>query len=378
MKRKSIITTIAACLCLCLSAGIFAACTDDNGGDGGEDKGTLYSIQAPAASDVFTVTGLPENAYEGDTVTFQVTLSDPENSAVISVEAGYDELTADANGNYSFTMPAKPVTVSVDARAFSEVLSDGIATFSALKNTTTIAQTAGNTSEWLEDESKFYYDLWAFSIDISGAGHAMSDRSSVISSDQSVIPDDAITLEAQIDSGMSGSGLWLGATVTVDTAKINPGKTWLEMYFRSDANGSEGTVCVQITVVPYGEIEIATVQKTLVIDVSALDAKDGDPYTMHFSDKNYIDGGNAQEYFDVTSTVADGKVTFTFTYSVLHKYSIAMSPGSEYDYEHIVAIDHSAGGGIVTGEESLYDGYTASGLMYLTEDSITLTARPND
>ena len=43
MKRKSIITTIAACLCLCLSAGIFAACTDDNGGDGGEDKGTLYS-----------------------------------------------------------------------------------------------------------------------------------------------------------------------------------------------------------------------------------------------------------------------------------------------------------------------------------------------
>ena len=86
MKRKSIITTIAACLCLCLSAGIFAACTDDNGGDGGEDKGTLYSIQAPAASDVFTVTGLPENAYEGDTVTFQVTLSDPENSAVISVK----------------------------------------------------------------------------------------------------------------------------------------------------------------------------------------------------------------------------------------------------------------------------------------------------
>ena len=370
MKRKSIITTIAACLCLCLSAGIFAACTDDNGGDGGEDKGTLYSIQAPAASDVFTVTGLPENAYEGDTVTFQVTLSDPENSAVISVEAGYDELTADANGNYSFTMPAKPVTVSVDARAFSEVLSDGIATFSALKNTTTIAQTAGNTSEWREDEGKSYYDLWAFSIDISGAGHAMSDRSSVISSDQSVIPDDAITIKAQKDFG---SGLWLGATVTVDTAKINPGKTWLEMYFRSDANGSEGTVCVQITVVPYGEIEIATVQKTLVID-----AKDGDPYTMHFSDKNYIDGGNAQEYFDVTSTVEDGKVTFTFTYSVLHKYSISMSPGSEYDYENIVAIDHSAGGGIVTGEESLYDGYTASGLMYLTEDSITLTARPND
>lgn len=84
-KTKSFLTALAACFCLCLSVGVLAACTDD-GGDGGENKGTLYSIQAPSASDVFTVTDLPEGAYEGDTVTFGITLTYPEESILDRVE----------------------------------------------------------------------------------------------------------------------------------------------------------------------------------------------------------------------------------------------------------------------------------------------------
>lgn len=118
-KTKSFLTALAACFCLCLSVGVLAACTDD-GGDGGENKGTLYSIQAPSASDVFTVTDLPEGAYEGDTVTFGITLTHPEESILDRVEihgseTGYKQLTADAAGKYSFTMPAEPVRLSVDA-----------------------------------------------------------------------------------------------------------------------------------------------------------------------------------------------------------------------------------------------------------------------
>ena len=60
MKTKLFFRAIAACLCACLAAGMLAACTQGEDGDGGENKGTLYSIQAPSASDVYTVTDLPE------------------------------------------------------------------------------------------------------------------------------------------------------------------------------------------------------------------------------------------------------------------------------------------------------------------------------
>lgn len=128
--RRKIITLFAVCLlALCLTV-VFVAC-DDNTGGGGGDKGTLYSIQAPAASDVYTVSGLPEGAYEGDTVTFTVTLTDPENSILTSVKVEYEELEADENGTYSFAMPANAVTVEINAHAFAEQLTDGGVTFAA-------------------------------------------------------------------------------------------------------------------------------------------------------------------------------------------------------------------------------------------------------
>ncbi len=86
--RKKIITVFAVCLlALCLTV-VFVACDDNTGGGGGDDKGTFYSIQAPAASDVYTVSGLPEGAYEGDTVTFTVALTNPADSSILGVTVG--------------------------------------------------------------------------------------------------------------------------------------------------------------------------------------------------------------------------------------------------------------------------------------------------
>ena len=102
----------AVMLVICLIAALsvaFAACnekTDVDGGNGGGGggKGTRYSIQAPSASDVFTVEGLPEGAYEGDTVTFKVTLSSPADSILNYVEL------------YGRNMKFKPGAVVVAAR----------------------------------------------------------------------------------------------------------------------------------------------------------------------------------------------------------------------------------------------------------------------
>ncbi len=263
-------------LMLCLVAALavtVAACNDDKGNEGGGGGGTQYSIQAPAASDVFTIEGLPEAATEGTTITFTVTLNDPENSAILGVtveptfDASYD--IASDNGTYSFVMPASPVKIIIDARAYEEVLSDGVVTFSS-SNVTTFEKGAANTSQ---------EHTWVFDIALGWGAYntAFSRNTEVTSSDQSVIPADAISFEK---ADFPSDGNWFyGADVKIDTSKVNPGTTWLEMYFQSDNSSSkDGTVCVKVTVLPEKEPEpIVPVEKwtaTIKFQVTAVETED--------------------------------------------------------------------------------------------------------
>ena len=263
-------------LMLCLVAALavtVAACNDDKGNEGGGGGGTQYSIQAPAASDVFTIEGLPETATEGTTITFTVTLNDPENSAILGVtveptfDASYD--IASDNGTYSFVMPASPVKIIIDARAYEEVLSDGVVTFSS-SNVTTFEKGAANTSQ----EHTWVFDI---ALDWGAYNTAFSRNTEVTSSDQSVIPADAISFEK---ADFPSDGNWFyGADVKIDTSKVNPGTTWLEMYFQSDNSSSkDGTVCVKVTVLPEKEPEpIVPVEKwtaTIKFQVTAVETED--------------------------------------------------------------------------------------------------------
>lgn len=263
-------------LMLCLVAALavtVAACNDDKGNEGGGGGGTQYSIQAPAADEVFTIEGLPETATEGTTITFTVTLNDPENSAILGVtveptfDASYD--IASDNGTYSFVMPASPVKIIIDARAYEEVLSDGVVTFSS-SNVTTFEKGAANTSQ----EHTWVFDI---ALDWGAYNTAFSRNTEVTSSDRSVIPADAISFEK---ADFPSDGNWFyGADVKIDTSKVNPGTTWLEMYFQSDNSSSkDGTVCVKVTVLPEKEPEpIVPVEKwtaTIKFQVTAVETED--------------------------------------------------------------------------------------------------------
>ena len=356
--KKIVFATLAACMCVCLSAGLFAACDSGNTGGGGGDpaeyditagSGTGYSVDAPSSAE------------EGATVTVTVTVTD-EDTYITEVTYNGNDCDGE-DGKYTFTMPAEDVTLAVQTGTYEEVLSDGMATFSAENLTRTIAVNASNTA-W-ED------NIWTFYINTSSSQtYALSSRSKTVSSDQSVIPDSAITVEGR--SATASSGLLYSSEVKIDTSKISAGSAWLEMYFKSNNTSAEGTLMIKITVVPYGEVPVTTAQKTLVIDVSALNAAEGDYYTMRFFDNNYIDGGTAKEFFDVTAQVAaDDTVSFTFDYALLHKYNIAMCPGREYDYQQTESIKDSTEG---TATDSLYNGKTSDGLMFWTADTIELEA----
>ena len=101
--KKMILAALAACMCVCLCFGIFAAC-DDRSGNGEQpaeytitaNNGTGYTVDAPAS------------AKEGDTVPVTVTVTN-EDTYVTGVTYNGHECD-EADGKYTFTMPAENVT----------------------------------------------------------------------------------------------------------------------------------------------------------------------------------------------------------------------------------------------------------------------------
>lgn len=348
---------------LCLVAVLavtVAACNEKGEENNGGGGGTLYGITMPS-SDIYTIGGeVPESATEGTTITFTVTLNDPENSAILGVtveptfDASYD--IASDNGTYSFVMPASPVKIIIDARAYEEVLSDGVVTFSS-SNVTTFEKGAANTSQ----EHTWVFDI---ALDWGAYNTAFSRNTEVTSSDQSVIPADAISLEK---ADFPSDGNWFcGADVKIDTSKVNPGTTWLEMYFQSDNSSSkDGTVCVKITVLPEKEPEpIVPVEKwTATVKFQMVNYE---VEVFQFKDLDHEENTDAKQYQSfyepghVNSpqyTVDDDNyVTLTIEYVPEHRYEITIYVSLTGEGEQLyIGMDTSSDGAEYRNGELTFD-----------------------
>ncbi len=363
--KKKLLTVFSVILII---AGLLVACSGGDGGNTGTEKEKDYTITGENGAG-YTI-DLPSSAKEGDTVTVNINVTD-EDIFIDTVTANNTECTEKSDGVYTFVMPADNVNVTVKTSEYSEVRADGMLTMD-IDVLTTIAQNATYpyTSSGLTDGK------WRLRISVdSPYTTSFSRNSGVFSSNQDVIPESAIEIETldgnDLGHGSSSSNVILAADICIDTAEISTGTTWLTISLDSENNSDKGTLVVKVTVVADGDIKVPTESKTLVVDVSALDANDGDSYTMHFYDNNYIDGGEAPEYFDVTGVVSGGKVEFVFDYATGHKYGIVMSPGEKYDFENRVSIAQSVTG---TGTSDLYNGYTSAGLMFWTAEEIELEA----
>lgn len=315
---------------LCLVAVLavtVAACNEKDDEMGGADD-PRYGITMPS-SDIYTIGGeVPEDATEGTTITFTVTLNDPENSAILGVtveptfDASYD--IASNNGTYSFVMPASPVKIIIDARAYAEVLSDGGLSFAE-----------SNPKEIVKNSGMVTFVL-PFTWNYTGA--IAESVSEATSSDQSVIPDNALEL---VGGDKVGNSAWIdSAELNIDTSKINPGTTWLEIYLKSDNTSSDGTVCVKVTVLPEKEPEpIVPVEKwtaTIKFQVTAVETED---LYFRFEDLDHEENtdaklaqvfwapGNAQGHTPQYTIDEDNYVTLVIecvpehTYKVIARYN---------------------------------------------------------
>ena len=318
-------------LCLVAVLAVTVAACNEKGEENNGGGGTLYGITMPS-SDIYTIGGeVPESATEGTTITFTVTLNDPENSAILGVtveptfDASYD--IASNNGTYSFVMPASPVKIIIDARAYAEVLSDGGLTFMT-SNPTTITVNGGNDMTWGGPDGTQLIDVWEFGL-VFGWGYTsnLSSRSYVTSSNEDVIPADAIS---DIKEGSKSSGGTISsASFYIDPAKINPGTTWLEIYLRSNNTSSDGTLFVKITVLPEGgSIEVETWTETIVFDISS--SIDMDEVNFTVTDNDYASNTGTEErqqFMPGEYTYEDGEVSIEIEYVVGHEYSVSVGIG---------------------------------------------------
>lgn len=327
-------------------------------------KGEAYSVAKPAEADSYTVSGLPETAYKGDTVTFTVALKDPENSAVTGVTVVPETAPSFApdisdGGEYSFIMPDCPVAVDIEVRTFTEVLNDGGVIFSG-SNATRISVNSDNGGYWSEDK---YINCWILDIALNWGNYTtlLSNECEIVSSDQSVIPSEAVTY-APADYG--NGNMFYGIDVRIDTAEIKPGTTWLQMYFRSGNTSSEGTVCVKITVVPEN-----TVQQTVKWRETVVFELDKGINTENlyfcFVDNNYISGSDSierQYFYAGQYEIVSDAVTLEIEYVENHSYSV------------YAGFDNS-GESLMLGEFFTDGGSYDDGALTFSREGVTVTIR---
>lgn len=225
MSKKIVYALLVCALVCCLSFAL-AAC-DDGGNDapGEESRGTPYSIQAPAASDTYTVENLPESAYEGDAVSFTLTLTYPDGSVIDSVEmygteTGYVDLTS-TDGTYSFTMPAEPVRIYVTVSYYPDNETDNFLSWDGGNPSSfEIVLTADNPDYVPQYDTMNRLVANVTKSPSQSGGYFTQHQQTAYSLDEDVIPSDALTVTY---TNSSSSNSAVSFTVCIDRTMIHEG-----------------------------------------------------------------------------------------------------------------------------------------------------------
>lgn len=388
--KKLLITVLGALCALSLGAAVFAGCGDrgnsGNGGNGGgNEKDFTITIEN---GEGYTAKADKTSADMGETVTITVTVTNPD-MYIERVLANSNELDENSDGKYTATVTTN-LTIKVEMGTYTEVLSDGGLTYdkAANNNNTVITNSYFNNSGiWDSEKDTFIYTYWDLAISADWSSRFVSDvnerLTSLTSSNQAVIPDDAITYEAETSRDQHATNGIIGFTVRIDTTKIALGETWLNLHFQGD-NGSspDGTLCIKINVVD--KMDLETMKESVVIDFNGF-AEEGDDVIVRFYDKNYLAGTYindepAERYTEFKATVeASGKHTFTFDYIKGHSYTISICKSTEWisdmrDEENQKKVLYIEEKDIVFGNSSSVTGYNQykGGVLSLVDEGLTV------
>ena len=241
---KKIFAAVAVlCLVVALTALLVACTHKDRGGEGGgtgggsgTSDGTVYTVNAP----------------EGFLYDFgwKTTRATAGSDAYVEVKPAHDAVVIDmvyANGEpcvnagpaedggtrFEFVMPAEDVDITVGL-SFTDTERDGRINWAEGMET---AISAGAGTATLTAEIGW---SWTTSIEVKA----------LLSTDESVIPNDALSYEPVTNRdlvGSSGSNAIVQVKVEIDLDKASPGETQIVLGLES-GNSSSNNGCIVVTV----------------------------------------------------------------------------------------------------------------------------------
>ena len=327
MKKFSLI--LAGALALAVTAGL-SAC----GGRPGDPA--MHSITC-AENENYRVIDLAEQGQTGSDILFDVE-SESVFYEIGEVSFNGTPITKGSLG-YKFTMPDADVTIEIDLTPVTEYddPDDYLSWGSGALDCISVAE--DKTVSWdVEQEIPLSFDMDKF-----GSYNSTLDRKEILSSNQEVIPDEALSFDPILDSeinGSSGSNMVRGGSLVVDLKQINPGTATIYLYLDYN-NSSSATLMRTFTVTEYGSIKVDTWDVSFAVD-NRTGFDDLANVQISFTDSNYIYGGTAPQSQTFTlDELANGEGTFK--YAEGHSYTISASHGIYNEetgyYENVTALD---------------------------------------
>lgn len=223
---------------------------------------------------------------------------------------------------------------------------------------------------------------------------------SVTSSDETVIPTEAITLTPLSDSYISQGNTY----VTIDTTKISAGIAYLSLTVENTNVSSESVVVKRIEVVEAKDFEYTTMRETLEFDVFDLKLERGSRFGININckDEEFLRGidFSALDYtveglenFDKTSEnsfaqsanyssvwiyfdaedISTNIITITFDYIKGYNYGLSaiFFVDGEPDYTNSLDISHDTATGGGYKEIEIRDGIFDD-ILFFTEEGVAL------
>ena len=359
MKKFSLI--LAGALALAVTAGL-AACGGRSSGDP-----AIHSITC-AENENYRVIDLAEQGQTGSDILFDVE-SESVFYEIGEVSFNGTPITKGSLG-YKFTMPDADVTIEIDLTPVTEYddPDDYLSWGSGVIDQISVASEEDKGYEYLEctQEIPLSFDMNKF-----GWNNGTLGRKEILSSNQEVIPNEALSFDPILDSeinGSSGSNMVRGGSLVVDLKQINPGTATIYLYLDYN-NSSSATLMRTFTVTEYGSIEVDTWDVSFAVD-NRTGFDDLANVQISFTDSNYIYGGTAPQYQSFTlNELVNGEGTFK--YAVGHSYEVSASHAiwneTEEKYENFTALD-------------IYDwtgsGSSSTGFNQISDGELTLVSLP--
>lgn len=362
MKKTSIILTSLVCITTVFG---LASCNDGGGGDP-----AIYNITYEE-NDNYRVIDFDSQGQEGSNILFDV-----ESTSVFyeigEVTYNGTPISRGALG-YQFIMPGEDVVIKIELEPITEYddPNDYLSWNSSVIDEISMASEEDKGYEYLDCVQNLTLD---FDMAEFGSYNSVDENNTeVLSSNQDVIPNSAISFDPIKESdliGSSGSNVVRGGSIRVDLKQINPGTATIYAHL-SFNNADDATLMRTFTVTEYGKVEVETwnVPYTVINETSYDDLEN---IQISITDQDYVYGSNAPQYQGCSlDELVDGKGTLVF--AVGHSYSVranyAVWNEEDQKYETTVALD-------------VYDwtgrGSSTSGFNQIKNGILTLVSLPTD